>query len=422
MAGDRPGSGGRRPVPTIELTASEVASEGEKADAASASSAAPAEDIAEPPEPAAVDDPPPIPPRDDFWRSRILRDDLWRSRILPWSLGAGAAALLIILSAWAASIWSARDDTILLAARLAAVEVQLLELAGRPAANGDRKADDLPARVAQIETVLARSPAADPALAARVAAGETAAKSLTENLTALNRRIEDVATAAREARGRAEAAAGQSADRSAAVAGEQRELEALAGRIAALEQTAKAMESELAKRAGAADRAARLALAAAALQAAVERGEPFAAELAVAKPLAADPGRLAPLEPFARTGVPSVAALSRELQGLTAALLPTGAGKAQGGFLDRLQTNAERLVRIRPVGEAPGNDPAALVARVESRAAQSDLAGALAELRKLPAEQRAPADEWIRKAEARTAAVDTSRRFAAEAMEALARP
>jgi hypothetical protein len=418
MAGDKPGSGGRRPVPTIELTASEVGREAEQPDSPSSPSAAPAEDNAEQPEAEAfaaadTDEIPPIQPPPD---------DRWQARILPWSLGAGAAALLILISAWATTIWSARDDTVVLAARLAALELQLQELSARPAPNGDRKADDLSTRVGQVETALARSPTADPALAARLTAAETAAKSLTENLATLNRRIDEVGTAAREARGRADVAAGQNADRSAVAASEQRELEALAGRIVALEQAAKTMEGELAKRANPADRAARLALAAAALQAAVDRGEPFAAELAAAKPLAGDPGRLAPLEPFARAGVPTVAALSRELQGLTASLLPTGAGKPQGGFLDRLQSNAERLVRIRPVGEAAGTDPAAMVARIESRAAQADLAGALAELRKLPAELRAPADEWIRKAEARTAAVEASRRFSADATEALARP
>jgi hypothetical protein len=415
MAGDKPGSGGRRPMPTIELTAAEVANQGEKPDSASSPSAAPAEDIAEQPETSAADDrmpiPPPPPPRDGTWRSRIV----------PWSLGAAAAALLILISAWAATMWSARDDTMLLAARLAAVDVQLQELAARPVPNGGAKVDDLSARVSRIEAAPVRPPATDPALAARLAAAETAAKSLTDNLAALNRRLEEVATAAREARGRADAAAGQNADQSAVVATERRDLDALAGRIATLEQSVKAMAGELAKRTSSADRAARLALAAAALQAAVERGEPFVAELAAAKLLAGDAGWLAPLEPFARAGVPSVAALSRELQGLTASLLPTGAGKPQGGFLDRLQANAERLVRIRPVGEAAGNDPAAMVARIESRAAQADLAGALAELRKLPAELRAPAEEWIRKAEGRTAAVETSRRFAAEAMEALGR-
>ncbi len=417
MAGGQAGFGRARPVPTIELTASEVADPRRETVPHRHPRMRRPRKLPEPgapaeaPEAFAADDRPPIPPRDSDWRPRIL----------PWALGATAAALLILISAWAASIWSARDDTIVLAARLAAVEVQLQELAARPSPNGNPKVDDLSARVGQAEAALARPPAADPALATRLAAAETAAKSLTDNLAALNRRIDEVATAAREARGRADAAAGQNADQSAIVASEQRELEALAGRIAALEQAAKAMEGELAKRTSPADRAARLALAAAALQAVVERGEPFAAELAAAKPLAGDPGRLAPLEPFARTGVPSVAALSRELQGLIPSLLPTGAGKPQGGFLDRLQTNAERLVRIRPVGEAAGNDPAAMVARIESRAAQGDLAGAIAELRKLPAELRAPAEDWIRKAEGRIAAVETSRRFAAEAMEALGR-
>jgi hypothetical protein len=412
MAGEKPGGpGGRRPVPTIELTASEVANEPAKQpDSASSASAAP-EDTTEPPEASAAEDYPPTPPRNEIWRSRIL----------PWSLGAAAAAVLILVSAWAATMWSARDDTILLAARLAAVEVQLQELAARPVPNVDRNVDDLSARIGRAEAALGRPPAADPALAARLAVAETATKWLTENLAALNRRIEDVAAAAREARGRAEAAAGQNADQSALMANEQRELEAMAGKIAALEQATKATQDEVAKRASAGDRAARLAVTAAALQAAVERGEPFAAQLDAAKPLAADAGRLAPLEPFARTGVPSIAALSRELQGLTPALLPTGAGKPQGGFLDRLQTNAERLVRIRPIGEAAGDDPGAIVARIENKAAQMDLAGALAELRKLPAELRAAAQEWIRKAEGRTAAVDASRRFAAEAMEALGR-
>ena len=50
----------------------------------------------------------------------------------------------------------------------------------------------------------------------------------------------------------------------------------------------------------------------------------------------------------------------------------------------RLQANAEKLVRIRPIEETSGNDPLAIVARIEIRAAQADIAGALAELAKLP--------------------------------------
>ena len=91
-----------------------------------------------------------------------------------------------------------------------------------------------------------------------------------------------------------------------------------------------------------------------------------------------------------------------------------------GGFLDRLQTNAEKLVRIRPVGEeARGDDRTAILARVELRAAQGNIPGALTELAKLPADAREPVQAWIAKAEARNRALDASRRLAADAVAAL---
>ena len=98
------------------------------------------------------------------------------------------------------------------------------------------------------------------------------------------------------------------------------------------------------------------------------------------------------------------------------------AGVAQregGGFLERLQANAERLVRIRPIEEVPGNEPATIIARIEMKAVHSDVAGALAELAKLPPAARAPAEAWIKRAEARAVAVEASRRFAAETLAAL---
>jgi hypothetical protein len=201
------------------------------------------------------------------------------------------------------------------------------------------------------------------------------------------------------------------------------EFEALAGRLAAVERSSQGIEAELAKRPLDAppDRPGRLAMVAAALNGAVERGEPFAAELAGAKALAGDAKALAPLEPFAAAGLPSTLTLSRELSGLAPALYQA-AGVAQregGGFLDRLQANAERLVRIRPVAEVPGDDPAAVITRIEVKAAHNDVAGALAELAKLPATARAPAEAWIKQAQARTAAVEAGRRFAAAALAAL---
>ncbi len=197
------------------------------------------------------------------------------------------------------------------------------------------------------------------------------------------------------------------------------ELDALQKRIAGLEQSAKAAREEIAK-AGAADTAARLALSAASLRDAVLGGAPYAAVLAQAKSLGADAKTLAPLEPFAASGVPSPAALAQELRALLPGMIKTsGAQTPAGGFLERLQANAGQLVRIRPVDAPPGDDASAVLARVEVAAAHADIGAALGELGKLPDAARAPAQAWIKKAEARQAALTAARMFAAQSALAL---
>ena len=133
-----------------------------------------------------------------------------------------------------------------------------------------------------------------------------------------------------------------------------------------------------------------------------------------------DAAALSSLEPFAATGVPRAAALARELSQLTNAML-SAAGNAprDGGILDRLQQNAERLVRVRPINGAPGDDPAAVVTRAEAKAIQGDISGALSELSQLSEPARAPAHAWIRRAEAQAAALAAARRLAENTLGAL---
>ena len=101
-------------------------------------------------------------------------------------------------------------------------------------------------------------------------------------------------------------------------------------------------------------------------------------------------------------------------------LRAAGEPPRDGSFLDRLQANAEKLVRVRPVDEEPrGDDRGAILARVEQRAAQGNIAGALAELAKLPRRAARRSQAWIAKAEARNKAIDASRRLAADAVAAL---
>ena len=67
----------------------------------------------------------------------------------------------------------------------------------------------------------------------------------------------------------------------------------------------------------------------------------------------------------------------------------SGAQAPQGGFLEKLEANAGRLVRIRPVEAPAGDDASAVLARVEIDAAKADIAAALADIGKLPEAARA---------------------------------
>jgi hypothetical protein len=300
--------------------------------------------------------------------------------------------MLLVLLLWLVGTFSGGRAT----SQLASIEAQLAELAARPApVSVDPKAiDDIAARLARLESAQAvpRAPVTDPVVLGRLSATENAVKSLADNVAGLSRRNDAIEAALRETQGR---------------------LDRLAGTLSDVQTTARAA-------AAGSDRAVRLAVSAAALREAVERGSSFAAELAIVKPLAANPAALGLLEPFASSGVPGTAALAQELTALLQPMLrAAGEPPRDGSFLERLQANAEKLVRIRPVDEAPGDDRAAILARIEQRATRADIPGALAEIAKLPPAARAPLEAWIAKAEARGKAIETSRRFAANAVAAL---
>jgi hypothetical protein len=188
-----------------------------------------------------------------------------------------------------------------------------------------------------------------------------------------------------------------------------------------LEQQVKTDEARLGKVADATDRSVRFALVAMELRIAVDRGIPFTAELNAAKQLAADPSVLAPLESLASTGVPTPAALAQDLSKLGSAMMKAARPRPEGGVIERLQASAERLVRIRPVDEASGDEPSALIGRAELKATRGDIAGALADVERLPESVRAPAASWIEAAKKRLAAIAAAKSLAANALEALAK-
>jgi hypothetical protein len=76
-------------------------------------------------------------------------------------------------------------------------------------------------------------------------------------------------------------------------------------------------------------------------------------------------------------------------------------------------------VRIRRVDAPAGDDADATLARVEASATRGDVDAAFADLQKLPPDRRAAFDAWIKKAEARRAALAAALRLARESTTAL---
>jgi hypothetical protein len=432
-----PGGKRRRPT-TIDLKATEIASESVTPPEPADSPPAPPPTEAQSPAPEAQSEPstPEMqePPRSGGWRDRL---DLLRfkarmaerrgsfSRGMNWRPIAagvtGAAAMVIVfLALWGSGAFNARDDvTGILLPRVAALDSQVRDLANRPQPPSvePRTITDLTARVATAEQAMGRLGDLD-ARIAKLEAGATTPRT-TEPDQNVIARVTALEGAARDAKSRADAAFEAAQKTAAPPAVAPADFQALSSRVAALEQAAKSAEEKIARTAGA-DRIGRLAFVAVALRGVVERGEPFEKELAAVKPLVPDANALAPLEPFAATGLPRSAALAHELSQLSGPMLSAaGAAPREGGVLDRLQQNAERLVRIRPISEAPGDDPATVITRAELKATQGDLPGAVSEISHLPPAARAPAQAWIKRAQAQTAALAAVRKLADDAIGGL---
>src|SRR5215467_4914243 len=288
-----PGNRGRRwPGPTIELAATEIKSGGSAAGFASRFGAPFMSWLRVQKERVMA-----------WWAMRMPPDPPWRV------IGAvTAGVVLIVMLALLTGRFSGDDSRIrTIEARIARAEQQVRELAGRTPGNGvDRSVvEELTARIARLEGGSAgtRPPAADPALANRMATLEGALKAIEERIGVVARRSDDIDIIARDARERANATAAAVAELTQKMTQlSPSEFEASTNRIVMLERMVASMQADLARRGvgETGDRPVRLAVTAAALNAAVERSDAFTVELSAAKQLAPDATTtLAPLEPYA---------------------------------------------------------------------------------------------------------------------------
>jgi len=395
MVDDRPEDNGpvgdssrpKREPPTIELEATEVSTETPKAE-----SDAQADQEPSGPSPASASQP-------------ISRP------VSPWAIApiSGAvAATLVIAVGWVLGWPTVQAPTPVPQLNAAAI-------------------DDLTARIAGLETKTGK-PAADPAAAARSEAVEKAFAALRGEISATRAQADKLASAINEVKSAPRDGTAPAID-----------LSALNERIARIENATRTQGAEIAQQGAkiadiktadakpadakpADDVPLRRLVSAALLDVLVRIGDPYVAALNATKSLADNADALKPLDAFAASGVPNVNALCRDLLTIVPKLSPPppdNAAATGGGIVDRLQAGAAKLVRIQRA-DGVGGDRGSIVARVTAAALRNDLADARRELNRLQPSDRTAAQAWLDKADARDAALAASRKFAADAMAALA--
>ncbi|NOJ39418.1 COG4223 family protein [Bradyrhizobium australiense] len=395
--GSLPDSGRpKREAPTIDLDASEVSSETKSA------GEAPSEPVAEP-APEVAEAPAEESPIEE---SRVAEPP---SRpVSPWIVapvsGAVAAALVIGVG-WMLGWPAIQPASVSQTAQLNAAAM-----------------DGLIARVADLEAKVGK-PVADPAAAARSDALERSVATLRGELAAARAQSEKLASAINEVKSAPRGDGNVSPD-----------LAAFAERIGKVENQIRAQSAEIAQQGSkiadtkadakpADDMPLRRLVSAALLDVLVRIGDPYPTALAAARALAPNPDALKPLDQFAEKGVPNAGKLSTELLALVPKLLPAqqSAATSGTGIVDRLQAGAAKLVKIERTDTA-GTDRGAVVARITAAALRNDFNEARRELKTLEPADRAAAQSWLERADARDAALAASRQFAADAMAVLAKP
>jgi hypothetical protein len=367
----------KRPPPTIDLEATEVPRPADDAGEANKT----AEDQPEP-----VDEPAASP------RESSHKASMQKASIAVSAITGAVAAASVIGGAWFVG-WPASSSV---------PQVDKAEFG------------DLSNRVVGLESKAAKPQTPpDPATAKRVETLEKSVASLRDELTAVRGQSDKLAAALKDMT----ATPGEAAHAP--------DLSAITARLAQIEQATKTLTAETARHdaAPADDTPLRRVVAATLLNVSVRNGEPYVELLAASKSLAANPDLLKPLDAFASSGVPHASALCRELLAMVSKLTPAPAAAAPGsGIVNRLQESAARLVRIERTDGKSDSSGHPVIARITAAALHNDVAAAKRELNGLPPAERAAAQPWIAKADARAAALAASHQFAADAMAALTKP
>ena len=238
--------------------------------------------------------------------------------------------------------------------------------------------DALKAEVARLAAQPA-APGTDPALAERIAALETSVANAGSEPTADAAAVEALKT-------QLVAAEQAIASLRAEIASNKQALDQSASRLDEAERKLDEPRSDV-------EMARAIALSG--LKTAIDRGGPFLSELDALKSVSPEDPAVAALSPLASNGVPSRSDLTRQFNQVAYKILAAIHQPEQGeGWSDRLMASARSLVKVRPVGNAEGDTPEAIVARVENKLQNGDLKGAVLEWETLPEAGKAASSEF----------------------------
>lgn len=135
----------------------------------------------------------------------------------------------------------------------------------------------------------------------------------------------------------------------------------------------------------------RLPLALSGMEAALNRGRPFTAELSALS--ASLPATIISPSLFAvaETGLPTPESIARNFTAAIPDILAAAPQKPDASWQDNLLNQAKSLLALRPTGAVTGNTPEALVARTEAALATPDFAAANQTLTSMPSSMRTAA-------------------------------
>ncbi|MEX0406005.1 mitofilin family membrane protein [Aquibium sp. LZ166] len=278
-----------------------------------------------------------------------------------------------------------------LASGLEQIRSQIADLqAAPPAGGGGENTEALQARLSELESTVSSLQGTEPGASP-----------------------EDVATI----RDRVSALEGQVSGASDSATAAQGAVTGIQERLASLETRLQELSGQVEEQSS--DTGAALAIAAAGLKSAIDRGDPFMTELETFAAVAPDAPEVAALRDLAATGVPTRTAIAAQFDEVAARMIAAADPVAEdAGYFGRLLDSMSSLVSVRPIGEVEGEGVGPTVARMEAAIDGGNYARAIAEYETLPEASKAAGADFVAGVRARQSADDLVAKALAGALRA----